>query len=166
MSGLAYRSSSGRLYKNSNLLYIVNVFVTQKGAICYRTIQFLFIFLFLYSRSVDDRYERPKLIARSPNIDTRYVLDLFNNLLRILFCSFSRTLKCCSVNVNCTVRSLHGKVQIAKFEAVVSLFGGFEEPLSSETSRKTGIPKVDIVCYEYFQIRTGTRGQEGGRALS
>jgi hypothetical protein len=56
-------------------------------------------------------------------------------------------------------------VQTAKFE-VVSLVGGFEDPLSSETSRMTGMLQVDIVCYEYFQIPIGTRGEEDGKAPS
>lgn len=57
-------------------------------------------------------------------------------------------------------------MQIAKFEVVVSLVGGFEDPPSSGTSRKTGILQVVIVCYECFQIPIGTRGEEGGTAPS
>jgi len=67
--------------------------------------------------------------------------------------------------VSCAIHST-GKAQIAKYEVVVSLVGGFEDPLSSETSRKTGILQVDIVCYEYFQIPIDTRGEEGGKSPS
>ena len=164
---LAYRSSSGRLYKNNNLLYIlyaVCTFCMYFNAVRCDVLPHDTVSVYIPVRAqsawwwpICEVETSSQTINWSQSIDTHYVSRLFNDLLLTLYCNFSSTL---FIAVNCTKRSI-GRVQIAKFEVVVALFGGFEDPLSSETSRKTGIRQADIVCYEYFQIPIVTRGEVG-----
>jgi hypothetical protein len=98
---LAYRSSSGRLYKNNNeYLYTVCTFSVYFNAVRCDLLPHDTVSVYIPVRvqsvwwwPIWEVETSSQTINWSQSIDTRFVLCSFNDLLPILFCNFGSTLK-------------------------------------------------------------------------